>query len=161
MSRTVLALSLVLLAACGGERLTEQQRTQRREARRNACITEALQARAHTQLARLDTILQQSQGTSAADIARAPHVFAQVYATYADLRAHEAAYVDSAFHATSKADSLRFVESGRKFRLSAASPGSVEENVVRDYSELFLSWRDTPRHPCNRLVDGEVAESKE
>ena len=82
----------------------------------------------------------------------APHKFAQVYATYADLRAHETAYRDSAYNATSKEDSTRYEEMAASFRVNRPSPESLEENVIRDYLRDFASSRRNPEHGCNQLV---------
>ena len=162
MPRTAaLALSLLsLLAACGGEpELTEAQRQQRREARRDACVAEALQMRARTRLATLDTLLAESQARgSVPAVVSAPHTFAQVYATFADLRAHETAYVDSAVHATSKEDSTRYEGMAARFRVNRPSPASLEENAIRDYARDFTGARRDPEHACNHLVRGAERE---
>lgn len=157
MHRFALLALALLLAACGGDGLTEEQRTQRLEARRTACITEALQSRAQTQLAQLDTMMRQqeaSMGGQLSAMVRAPHTFAQVYAAYADVKAHEAAYLDSAFHASSKQDSLAYIQSARKFRVSPPSQGSVEENVARLYQNDYTLSREFEDHPCNKLMEG-------
>jgi hypothetical protein len=149
-------LLALLLAACGGGDLTPEQRNQRREARRTSCITEALQHRAQSQLAQLDTMMQQQaagMGGQVPAIVRAPHTFAQVYAAYADVKAHEAAYLDSAFHAAGKQDSLGHLQSAGKFRVSPPSEGSVEENVARLYANDFTVSRQYADHPCNKLVE--------
>jgi hypothetical protein len=156
MYRTALAALALLLAACGGDEITPEQRTKRLEARRTACITEALQHRAQSQLAQLDTMMRQQAGAMGGQvpaIVRAPHTFAQVYAAYADVKAHEAAYLDSAFHAGSKQDSLAYIQSAGKFRVSPPSEGSVEENVARLYANDFNVSRQYADHSCNKLVD--------
>jgi hypothetical protein len=152
---------VLLLAACGGERPTAEQREARTEARRQACIAEALQSRGRVRVARLDTMLAQMPGGGTSPGLRAPHTFAQVYATYADLRAHEAAYVDSAAHSESKEDSTRFVQSAASFRVNRPAPGSVEENVIRDYQRDLAASRQNPEHPCNRLVDDAAEKSED
>ncbi|HWK89363.1 MAG TPA: hypothetical protein VNP72_05185, partial [Longimicrobium sp.] len=87
----LLLLLLTTLAACGGgDRLTTTQRQARRDAALNACVAEELQVEARGRLASLDTLLMESES---ADMLRAPHKFAEVYATFADVRAHETAYV--------------------------------------------------------------------
>lgn len=149
---------VLLLAACGGSRPTAEQREARTEARRQACIAEALQSRGRVRVARLDTMLAQMPGGGSPGM-RAPHTFAQVYATYADLRAHEAAYVDSAVHSESKEDSTRFVQTAVSFRVNRPAPGSVEENVIRDYLRDLSASRENPDHPCNRLVDESGSEN--
>ncbi|CAA9380416.1 MAG: hypothetical protein AVDCRST_MAG89-5339 [uncultured Gemmatimonadetes bacterium] len=151
MYRTAPAFLALLLAACGDE-ITPEQRTKRLEARRTACITEALQQRAQSQLAQLDTMMRQ-QGGNVPDIVRAPHTFAQVYAAYADVKAHEAAYLDSAFQADSKQDSIAYLQSAGKFRVSPPSEGSVEENVARLYAGDFNASREYADHACNKLVE--------
>jgi len=155
MYRTVPAaavIATVLLAACG-EELTDAQRQARHEARRDACVAEALQLRAQSRLATLDTLLRQSQARgSVPALVSAPHTFAQVYATYADLRAHETAYVDSAYSATSKEDSIAFERQAASFRVNRPSPQSLEENVWRDYARDFTIARGNPDHGCNRLI---------
>lgn len=156
MQRTALVALALLLAACGGDEITEDQRAERMEARRNACLTEALQNRAHTQLAQLDTMLRQQEagmGGQLPAVVRAPHTFAQVYAAYADVKAHEAAYVDSAVHAGSKQDSLAYIQSARKFQVSPPSEGSVEDNAARSYTNDFTVSRQYEDHPCNKLVE--------
>ena len=155
MHRTVpAALLAVTLAACGREALTEGQLQARREARRDACVAEALQYRAQTRLAALDTLLRQSQARGTVpSIVSAPHTFAQVYATFADLRAHETAYVDSAYTATSKEDSTAYERKAASFRVNRPSPGSLEENVWRDYARDYAMSRADPEHGCNKLVE--------
>jgi hypothetical protein len=155
MHRTAAIVLLAALAACGGEpELTEGQREARREARRDACVAEALQLRAQSRLATLDTLLRESQARgSVPALVSAPHAFAQVYATYADLRAHETAYIDSAYAAPSKEDSTAYETKAGSFRVNRPSPASLEENVWRDYARDFTIARSNPDHGCNRLVD--------
>ena len=161
MHRTAPAVfaALVVLAACGGKEPTEAQLQARRAARRDACVAEALQIRAQRRLATLDTLLQQSRERGTVpSLVSAPHTFAQVYATYADLRAHETAYLDSAFSATSKEDSIGYEKEAAEFRVNRPSPQSLEENVWRDYARDFTIARSNPDHGCNRLVtDAEQA----
>lgn len=154
-------LLLAALAACG-EELTEAQKQARREARRDACVAEALQLRAQSRLATLDTLLRESQARgSVPALVSAPHTFAQVYATYADLRAHETAYIDSAYSARSKEDSIGYENRAASFRVNRPSPASLEENVWRDYARDFTISRSNPDHGCNHLVaDGEKAEEE-
>jgi hypothetical protein len=148
----VLAATLAALTACGREP-TPQQRQARREASLDACIAEALSIHARTRLARLDTLLAQSQARgSVPSLVSAPHKFAQVYATYADLRAHETAYRDSAYNATSKEDSTRYEGMAASFRVNRPSPESLEENVMRDYLRDYAGSRRNPEHGCNHLV---------
>ncbi|HEX6912511.1 MAG TPA: hypothetical protein VF142_19045 [Longimicrobium sp.] len=150
------ALFAVLLAACGRGKPTEGQLQARREARRDACVAEALQMRAQTRLAALDTLLRESRARgSVPALVSAPHTFAEVYATYADLRAHETAYIDSAYSATSKEDSTAYETKAASFRVNRPSPGSLEENVWRDYARDYTLSRQNPEHGCNRLVGGE------
>jgi hypothetical protein len=155
MSRTIPAAVLlaVLLSACGERGPTPQQLETRRNARLDACVAEALSIHARSQLAELDSLLMQSQARgSVPALVSAPHKFAQVYATYADVRAHETAYRDSAYSATSKEDSTRYEQLAASFRLNPPSPESLEENVVRDYIRNFASARNNPDHGCNHLV---------
>lgn len=155
MHRTVpVALVAVVLAACGRGELTEDQLQARRDARRDACVAEALQVHAQSRLATLDTLLRQSQARgSVPSLVSAPHTFAQVYATFADLRAHETAYLDSAFSATSKEDSTAYDQKAASFRVNRPSPGSLEENVWRDYARDYAMSRTDPEHACNKLVE--------
>lgn len=149
----VLAATLAALSACGEREPTPEQQEARREARLDACIAEALSIHARTQLARLDTLLAQSQERgSVPSLVSAPHKFAQVYATYADLRAHETAYRDSAYNATSKEDSTRYEGMAASFRVNRPSPESLEENVIRDYLRDYAGSRRNPDHGCNHLV---------
>jgi hypothetical protein len=146
-------LAVVLLSACGGGKPTEAQLQERRGARRDACVAEALQRRAQTRLATLDTLLRESQARgSVPALVSAPHTFAQVYATYADLRAHETANLDSAYSATSKEDSTRYEQQAASFRVNRPSPESLEENVWRDYARDFTLARGNPEHGCNLLL---------
>ena len=150
------ALAVLLLAgACGDRGPTPAQLQSRRDAKITACVAEALQGRARTQLARLDTLLQESRARGTApSLLTAPHTFAQVYFAYAEVRAHEAAYLDSAYHAGERRDSLRFEELAGTFRVRPPTPGSVEENAQRDWTRDFLESRRHPEHPCNRLFQG-------
>lgn len=160
MYRVLLAAALaVLLSACVEREPTPEQLQARRQARLDACIAEALSIHARTRLAALDSLLAQSQERGAVPtLVSAPHKFAQVYATYADLRAHETAYRDSAYHATSKEDSTRYEGMAASFRVNRPSPQSLEENVIRDYLRDFASSRSNPEHGCNQLI--EEAEKK-
>jgi hypothetical protein len=143
----------VLLSACGDRGPTPQQRQVRRDARLDACIAEALAMNARSRLATLDSLLAQSQARgSVPSLVSAPHKFAQVYATYADLRAHETAYRDSAYNASSKEDSTRYEKQALEFRVNRPSPESLEENVIRDYGRDFVGSRANPEHGCNHLV---------
>ena len=163
MPRTAAALVLLLLvAACRDQQLTEQQLQARRDARRDACIAEALQRNARSRLNALDSLLAQSQSRgSVPALVSAPHKFAQVYATYADLRAHETAYRDSAYNAPSKEDSTRYEGMAASFRVNRPSPESLEENVIRDYLRDYASSRANPEHGCNHLVeDGEKKDEE-
>lgn len=165
MSRTARLVPLLLLtaAACAAEREpAPAERALRRDARRDACIAEALQERARSRLATLDTLLAQARehGDVPAMVS-APHTFAQVYATIADLHAHERAYVDSAYHARSREDSLRYETAAASYRVARPSSETLEANVQRDYAQDFLSARADPDHICNHLVaDGEPARGR-
>ncbi|HEX5871184.1 MAG TPA: hypothetical protein VFY65_12245 [Longimicrobium sp.] len=144
----------VLLSACGDSGPTPQQQQARREAALDACISEALSIHARTRLARLDTLLAESQARgTVSSLVSAPHKFAQVYATYADLRAHETAYRDSAYNASSKEDSTRYEGMAASFRVNRPSPESLEENVIRDYQRDYIGSRRNPDHGCNALVE--------
>jgi hypothetical protein len=148
------AFLAVVLVACGSDAPTEDQLQARRDARRDHCVAEALQDHAQTRLATLDTLLRQSQARgSVPALVSAPHTFAQVYATFADLRAHETAYMDSAYSATSKTDSIAFEQKAASFRVNRPSPGSLEENVWRDYARDYTMSRTDPEHGCNKLVE--------
>jgi hypothetical protein len=150
-----------LLSACGDEP-TPEQREARREARLDACIAEALSIHARTRLARLDTLLTESQARgTVSSLVSAPHKFAQVYATYADLRAHETAYRDSAYNAASKEDSTRYEGMAASFRVNRPSPESLEENVIRDYLRDFAGSLRNPEHGCNQMLDQEEEKKGE
>ena len=152
----------VLLSACGGRGPTPEQERARREARLDACIAEALSIHARSRLATLDSLLAQSRSRGdVPTLVSAPHKFAQVYATFADLRAHETAYRDSAYNATSKEDSTRYEKMAADFRVNRPSPESLEENVIRDYVRDFTVSRQDPEHGCNRLVKGDEKEDEE
>ncbi|HEU0302820.1 MAG TPA: hypothetical protein VFR37_25385 [Longimicrobium sp.] len=162
MFRTIPAAVLLaaLLSACGDRGPTEEQLQARRNAQLDACVAEALSMHARSRLATLDSLLMQSQARgSVPALVSAPHKFAQVYATYADLRAHETAYRDSAYSATSKEDSTRYEQMATEFRVTRPSPESLEENVIRDYIRDFTYSRNNPDHGCNHLVKGD--EEKE
>jgi hypothetical protein len=156
MPRLLAPLLLVLLAGCPGRgEPTDAERQTRREARRDACIAEALQDRAQRRLAALDTLLEDSRARGEVPaLVSAPHAFAQVYATHADLRAHETAYRDSAFSARTREDSLRYESTAASFRVGAPTPGSLEANVRQDYARDFIRAREDPEHVCNHLVAG-------
>ncbi len=161
MSRITPALVLLaaMLSACGERGPTEEQLEARRNARLDACVAEALSINARSRLAMLDSLLMQSQARgSVSSLVSAPHKFAQVYATYADLRAHETAYRDSAYSTTSKEDSTRYERMATEFRVTRPSPESLEENVMRDYIRDFTRSRNNPDHGCNHLVKGKEEE---
>jgi hypothetical protein len=154
MHRTVPVFFAVLMVGCGRGEPTEDQLQARRDARRDYCVAEALQEHAQTRLSTLDDLLRQSQARgSVPSIVSAPHTFAKVYATFADLRAHETAYVDSAYSATSKEDSTAYERKAASFRVNRPSPGSLEENVWRDYARDYAMSRADPEHGCNKLVE--------
>jgi hypothetical protein len=167
MYRTALLVLLLLAsgaAACRGEpEPTPAEQAARREARRDACIAEHLQERAQARLATLDTLLAQAQAAgTVTGVVSAPHAFAQVYATLADLRAHDTAYRDSAFHARSRDDSLRYETAAATFRVRRPSPETLEANVQRDYARDFVMARGDPEHICNHLVaDGSTPRGRE
>jgi hypothetical protein len=154
--RSASALVLVALAgppACGGNERDDARRSARRDARLEACIAEEIQRNAGIRLATLDELLEQHRAEgSVPAIVSAPHTFARVYSTVADLYTHELAYRDSALHASSREDSLRFVRMAESYSVPAPSPGSVEANVHRDYVRDFVGARSDPDHVCNRLV---------
>ncbi len=122
-----------------------------------------MQRRAHANLATLDTLMASSRGEEAGvpSFVGAPHAYAAAYATYADLRAHEAAYRDSAYSAPSRDDSLRFARTGASYRVTRPAPGSLEENVQRSYAGEFAFARQDPEHVCSQLVaDGRPGRGK-
>ncbi len=158
--RPAAVLLLAALAACAREREpTAAERAARRDARRDACIAEQLQKRAHSRLATLDTLLADARaGGAVPAMVSAPHAFAAVYVTLADLRAHETAYLDSAVHAAAADDSLRYHAAAGSFRVRRPGPESLEANVQRDYARDLVAARADPEHVCNHLVaDGEPA----
>ncbi|HEX2081111.1 MAG TPA: hypothetical protein VHG08_25640 [Longimicrobium sp.] len=163
MSRIIPAAVLLaaLLSACGERGPTPEQLEARRNARLDACVAEALSINARSRLATLDSLLMQSQARgSVPALVSAPHKFAQVYATYADLRAHETAYRDSAYSATSKEDSTRYEQEAARYRVNRPSPESLEENVIRDYIRDFAVSRNNPDHGCYHLVRGEEVKEE-
>jgi hypothetical protein len=152
MPRTTSALfllPLLLAASCDrGDGLTPEQRQARRDARLAACVTEELQIRARNDLANLESMLgpdDEAPGMGG----RAPHTFLRAYAVHADLRTHEAAYMDSAYRAANPADSARLAQTAATFRLNRPMPGTVEGNVVERYRRDFASAWNNPNHPCN------------
>jgi hypothetical protein len=149
----IVLLLLLPAAACAGDAPDPAAHGMRRNARLDACIAEALHGAARARLATLDELLERhrADGTAPA-IVTAPHTFARVYETIADLRSHEMAYVDSAYHAATRDDSLRFERLAREFRLPAPSPESLEANVQRDYLRDFVAARADADHSCNHLV---------
>lgn len=158
MYRILLAAATlaVLLSACGDRGPTPEQQQARRDAALDACIAEALSIHARSRLATLDSLLERSRARGTVNsLMTAPHKFAQVYATFADLRAHETAYRDSAYNAPSKEDSTRYEKMAAEFRVNRPSPESLEENVWRDYARDFTIARSNPDHGCNRLVRDE------
>jgi hypothetical protein len=156
MTRIVPLLVLVplVLGACGdGDGLTPEQREARREAGLAACVAEELQIRARSDLANLEGLIADDE---AGPLGRAPHTFMRAYAVYADLRAHETAYVDSAYRADATRDSVRYMEAASTFRVNQPMQGTVEANVAERYRREFAAAWNNPAHPCNAEGPGGV-----
>jgi hypothetical protein len=147
---TVLSLLPLLLAAACADRggPTPEQRQARLEARLASCVAEEIHIKARHDLANLEALMGGGEEDDP-PLGRAPHTFLRAYLVYADLRAREQAYLDSAYHAAAAADSARYMEAAQSFRLNPPSPGTVESNVVERYGREFMSAWSNPRHPCN------------
>jgi len=131
----------------------------RGEAARRACIANQLSMDSDDEL----STLQQSTGEVGGSVeARLPQsaataalTFARAYNQHASLRTAAYAQVDSALnHSPTPADSARHASSAARFELMAPEPGSVEENVIRNYEQRFAAIYSDARHPCNWLGQG-------
>jgi hypothetical protein len=146
-----LAIVLAALAACGGDRETPEQR----EVHRAACIADELALQAKVRLANLDTALAQSRGTPLEPVTTAGHTFATAYATFANQRLGEAAYLDSAAHVREDEDSTRYARKAAQYRPAAPAAGTVESNAIDRWRQDFTSAAGNPSHPCNNLEQEE------
>lgn len=146
---SLLLLASALLAAC--ERAPAEPPA-RREARvaasRNACVAEELAIRARQNLASLDTIAAMSGGLQGP--MRAPHEYATVAWSFAELRHSALAYMDSALSAPTPGDSARYARRGEQFVVRPAEPGTVDANVAAEWQRNFATARTNPAHYCNQ-----------
>lgn len=150
ISRLVLPalLPAALLAACG-ERLTEEQKNARRDARRTSCVAQDLAIDAKVNLASLDTALANQQGSPLAAVTAAAREFAAAYKAYADASLESSALLDSAVHAPSKDDSARLTIQSERARPPIPAEGTVQGNAAAAYRRDLLAALANPNHPCN------------
>ncbi|MDP9349073.1 MAG: hypothetical protein M3P24_08030 [Gemmatimonadota bacterium] len=149
MKTRLLFLLPLFLAACGAEREDPERREARLAAARAACIGEELLIGAREKLEVMEALAASGGG---------PYVYAKAYHDFAQLRAGELAYADSALSADTPADSARYAERAARFASSAPTPGTVERNVAEEYARSFQVVATTPAHYCNRPAPEEGEE---
>jgi hypothetical protein len=143
MTRAVLVLAALALAACGEDpRKAEQRAT----ARRQACLAEELAVRATANLAALDTI--RTTGASGG-LVEPLYAYQRAYFDYAKRREVEYAQVDSAAAARTPEDSVRHAGRAAAAAVPRPQPGSVLANAVGAYERDFNAGLSNPDHPCN------------
>jgi len=140
------AAAALLLAGCENR----ARAAARQLARQNSCIAAELALDAKERLASLDTALVTSEGTPMEQVTRAGHTFAAAYRQWADAMSRTADYADSAAHARSPADSVRFARQSEQARPRSVPPGTVEGNAVASYNQDVTRALANPDHPCNK-----------
>jgi len=139
------AAAALLLAAC-----EDRGRAAARQlARQNSCIAAELALDAKERLAALDTALATSAGTPVEQVTQAGHTFATAYREWADAMYRTAELADSAAHARSREDSVRFARQSEEARPRAPRQG-VEGNAVASYNQDVSRALANPDHPCNK-----------
>jgi hypothetical protein len=149
MHRHTLALAAtaaVLLAGCARVE-TPEHRAARREAKRDDCIATELLIRSHGTQRDLGGF---SQAGPLAGVLRATSEFAGAYDQYAQARAAQLAYLDSATTARSEGDSTRYAAEAARRAAPAPAPGTVVESARQRYDADFAGAKANPDHPCNR-----------
>lgn len=152
MRKSLLTVLLWGTAACGGEdsapppALSEESR----EAARRACISTRISQQTEQELETLEEI-------------GAPPlvVFTRALDQHAKLRVAAYAHQDSALrYARTPQDSARHAGIASRYRITAPDPGSVEENVIRDYERKFAAVYRDEDHPCNWEAELEARERR-
>jgi hypothetical protein len=149
MHRHTLAAAVtaaVLLAGCGRVE-TPERRAARREAKRDACVATELLIHSHGTARELGEF---SQAGPLANVLRASNAFAGAYDQYAQARAAQLTYLDSASAAGSDGDSTRYAAEAAKRAAPAPQPGTVDESARKRYASDFAAARANPDHPCNK-----------
>lgn len=130
----------LLLAACG-EREDPARQESRQVAAKAACISEELLIDAREKLTVMAPLAASRGG---------PYVYAQAYHDYAQLRAGELAYADSALSARTPADSARYAQLGARYASTPPAAGTVEGNVAEEYARNFQAIAANPAHYCSQ-----------
>jgi hypothetical protein len=138
------ALAATLLAGCAAE--TPERRAARREAHRDACIATELLIHSHDR----SRSLGEFSGGAMAQVLKASGVFVQAYDDYAQARAAQLAYADSAAQAETSGDSTRMAAESRSHTPPAAAPGSVQATAAQRYQDDFAAAKANPDFPCNK-----------
>lgn len=143
------AAAALLLAGC-----QDRGRAAGRQlARQNSCIAAELALDAKERLAALDTAVATAEGTPMEQVTRAGYTFAAAYRQWADAMSRAADYADSAAHARSRDDSVRFARLSEQARPRAVRQGTVEGNAVASYNQDVSRALTNPDHPCNKPDD--------
>jgi hypothetical protein len=136
----------VLLAGCGRVE-TPEHRAARKDARRDACVATELLIHSHGNARALG---EYGQDGPLANVLRASAAFAGAYDEYAQARAAQLAYLDSASASNAEGDSARYAAEAARHASPAPSPGTVEESAQQRYAADFAAAKGNPDHPCNR-----------
>ncbi|HUE95065.1 MAG TPA: hypothetical protein VMN39_00305, partial [Longimicrobiaceae bacterium] len=76
--------------------------------------------------------------------------FTRAYHAHAELRAVAYAHLDSAVnHASTSADSARYLERAAAITVRLPQPGTVEGNVITSYTTNLTTMLRDGNHPCN------------
>lgn len=151
MRKSPLVLLLAVAAACGGsdDEGAPVMSEASREAARRACISARLAQQTTDEL----QTLEQMSGTGQLT------VFSRALNQHALLREVAYAHQDSAFRfSPTPQDSARHARLSDQYQISLPNPGSVEENVIRDYERKFAIIYNDQDHPCNWEAELEAQE---
>jgi hypothetical protein len=144
-----LAAPLLLAAACGESR---ERVAARNTARRSSCLAAELALDAKERQAALDTAVAGAEGTPLEQATVASHAFVTAYRGWADATAASADYADSASHARSQEDSVRWARMSVQARPKPVPRGTVGGNAAESYNQDFARRFSNPDHPCNKAV---------
>ena len=144
-----LAAPLLLAAACGENK---ERVAARNMARRSSCLAAELALDAKERQAALDTAVAGAEGTPLEQATLASHAFVTAYRTWADATVISADAADSAVHARSQEDSLRWARTSAQARPRPAARGTLEGNAAESYNQDFARRFSNPDHPCNKAV---------
>lgn len=149
--RPAAALLALVLMGCGDRAPSPDALA----ASRSACQHEALWDDAQQELAalQLDTTTMGRDPAAvfrlhAAQVARQ---FAAASVRHAEVQFRHAAYLDSAANTSSAEARQRFEREAARFAVRTPNPGSVEENVARDYARDLARLRADSSHACYRI----------